>query len=132
MRKKTMVGIVTIVAIAAAVIFAGCVEEPKYEEGAVGTPTAELKNLEILDHHMETGQFGNLIIKGSAKNIGSYSLSYAEVRVKFYDKEGAALDTSLDNINDLGPGETWKFQVMYFGTDTENVDSYKIAVGSVF
>ena len=132
MRKKTMVGIIAIVAIAAAVIFAGCVEEPKYEEGAVGTPTAELKNLEILDHHMETGQFGNLIIKGTAKNIGSHSLSYAEVRVKFYDKEGTLLDTFLDNINDLGPGETWKFQVMYPGMDTENVDSYKIAVGSVF
>ena len=48
----------------------------------------EPKNLEILDHRMETGEFGNPIIKGTAKNIGSSSLSYAEVRVKFYDKEG--------------------------------------------
>ena len=132
MKRKTIAGLIAIVAIAAAVIFAGCVEEPKYEEGAVGTPTAELKNLEILDHHMETGQFGNLIIKGTAKNMGSHSLSYAEVRVKFYDKKGALLDTSLDNINDLGPGETWIFKVMYFGMDTEKIDSYKIAVGSVF
>ena len=130
MERKTMVGLIAVVAIVAVAMFSGCVEDPKYEEG-VGTPT-ESKNLEILDHHMEIGEFGNLIIKGSAKNIGSSSLSYAEVRVKFYDKEGAVLDTSLDNINDLGPGETWNFKVMYFGMDTENVDSYKIAVGSVF
>ena len=130
MKRKTIVGLIAVVAIVAVAMFSGCVEEPKYEEGA-GTPT-ESKNLEILDHHMETGEFGNLIIKGTAKNIGSSSLSYAEVRVKFYDKEGTLLDTSLDNINDLGPGETWNFKVMYLGTDTENVDSYKIAVGSVF
>ena len=37
---------------------------------------------------METGEFGNPIIKGTAKNIESSSLSYVEVRVKFYDKEG--------------------------------------------
>ena len=130
MKRKTIVGLIAVVAIVVVAMFSGCVEEPKYEEGA-GTPT-ESKNLEILDHHMETGEFGNLIIKGTAKNIGSSSLSYAEVRVKFYDKEGTLLDTSLDNINDLGPGETWNFKVMYLGTDTENVDSYKIAVGSVF
>jgi len=130
MKRKTIVGLIAVVAIVVVAMFSGCVEEPKYEEGA-GTPT-ESKNLEILDHHMETGEFGNLIIKGIAKNIGSSSLSYAEVRVKFYDKEGTLLDTSLDNINDLGPGETWNFKVMYLGTDTENVDSYKIAVGSVF
>lgn len=130
MERKTIVGLIAVVAIVAVAMFSGCVEDPKYEEGA-GTP-AESKNLEILDHHMETGEFGNLIISGTAKNIGSSSLSYAEVRVKFYDKEGAVLDTSLDNINDLGPGETWNFKVMYFGMDTENVDSYKIAVGSVF
>lgn len=130
MKRKTIVGLIAVVAIVAVAMFSGCVEEPKYEEGA-GTPT-ESKNLEILDHHRETGEFGNLIIKGTAKNIGSSSLSYAEVRVKFYDKEGTLLDTSLDNINDLGPGETWNFKVMYLGTDTENVDSYKIAVGSMF
>lgn len=130
MERKTIVGLIAVVAIVAVAMFSGCVEDPKYEEGA-GTPT-ESKNLEILDHHMETGEFGNLIISGTAKNIGSSSLSYAEVRVKFYDKEGAVLDTSLDNINDLGPGETWNFKVMYFGMDTEKIDSYKIAVGSVF
>ncbi|MEA3282484.1 MAG: hypothetical protein U9Q68_07990 [Euryarchaeota archaeon] len=31
---------------------------------------------------METGEFGNLIIKGTAKNIGSSSLSYTSQRHK--------------------------------------------------
>ena len=130
MERRSIVGLIAVVAIVAVTMFAGCVEEPKYEEGA-GKPI-ESKNLEILDHRMETGEFGNLIIEGTAKNSGSASLSYAEVRVKFYDKEGTLLDTSLDNINDLGPGEMWNFKAMYLGTDAKDIDSYKIAVGSVF
>ena len=41
-------------------------------------------------------------------------------------------DTSPDNINDLGPGETWNFKVIYLGMGVEDVGSYKIAVGSGF
>lgn len=47
MERKTIVGLIAVVAIAALAIFSGCVEESKYEEGA-RTPT-ESKNLEILD-----------------------------------------------------------------------------------
>lgn len=71
-----------------------------------------------------------IILKRDGRGGGEEG--YAEVRVKFYDKEGAVIATFLDNINDLGPGEVWNFEVMYPGTDVEKVGSYKIAVGSVF
>lgn len=51
MERKTILGLIAVVAIVAVAIFSGCVEEPKYEEGA-GTPT-ESKNLEILDHQID-------------------------------------------------------------------------------
>ena len=41
-------------------------------------------------------------------------------------------DISPDNINDLGPGETWNFKVVYLGMDAEDADSYKIAIDSGF
>ena len=47
-------------------------------------------------------------------------------------KRGHLPDKSPDNINDLGPGEAWNFKVMYLGMDVEDVDSYKIAIGSGF
>ena len=49
MRKKTMVGIIAIVAIAAAVMFAGCVEEK------VTTPSFEIE-------YPVTASFGNIQI----------------------------------------------------------------------
>ncbi len=107
----------------------GCAET-QYHPGEGAPPATE--KLEILSHSMSTTEFGLLVIKGVAKNVSSSNLSYAEVRVKFYDAAGNLIDTSLDNINDLAAGETWSFEVMYFGMDTENVKSYKIGVGSVW
>ena len=51
MEKKTIVGLIAVVAIVTVAMFSGCVEEPKYEESG-GTPT-ESKNLEILDNHID-------------------------------------------------------------------------------
>jgi hypothetical protein len=108
----------------------GCTET-QYQPGESGAPPATEK-LQILSHSMSRGEYGNLVVKGTAKNVASSTLSYAEVRVKFYDAAGTLLNTSLANINDLGPGETWSFQVMYFGTDEDKVTSYKIGVGTTW
>jgi len=51
MERKTIVGLMALVAIVAVSMFSGCVEETKYEEGAE-TPT-ESENLEISDNHTD-------------------------------------------------------------------------------
>jgi hypothetical protein len=110
--------------------------ETKYQSGNMGEDknvnSQTTESLQILEHHQEYGEYGNLIITGTAKNIGNKQLSYAEVRVKFYDKDDSLISNSLDNVNDLDAGETWKFEVVYLGLDTYNVDRYEIAVGSTW
>ena len=126
---KRIIGFIAIALMAMLVPnLVGCVETQYEPEGS--TPATE--TLQILSHSMTTNEFGNIVVQGTAENISSSNLSYAEVRVKFYDANGVLLDTSLDNINDLGPGQTWSFEVMYFGLDTENVKSYEIGVGSTW
>jgi hypothetical protein len=109
-------------------ILIGCTETQYEPEGS----TVTTEKLQILSHSMTTNEYGNIVVKGTAKNISSSNFSYAEIKVKFYDASGALLDTWLDNINDLGPGETWSFEVMYLGLDTEKVKSYQIGVGTIF
>jgi len=116
-----MIGLVGIV---------GCTET-EYHPGG-GGPAATGGKLEILSHHMTTGEYGNVIVEGQAKNVGGSNLAYAEVRVKFYDSAGSLIDTSLDNINDLGANETWNFEVFYLGMHEEEVATYEIGVGSCF
>ena len=126
--KTTLLRLLFISIVCAATLVIGCINSPEY--GTSNTMTGS-SDLVILEHNPTTGDYGNLIVAGTAENTGSSSLIYAEIRVKFYDKNGALDSTSIDNINDLGPGEKWNFKVMYFGTSSGNVDNYKIAIGSV-
>lgn len=101
-------------------------EKLQNQRGGETSPAAPAEKLQILSHTMsrsKTGAF--LYIKGTAKNVSSSRLGYAEVKVKFYNAAGTLLDTSSDTITDLDPGETWSFEVMIFDED-QKVASYKI------
>lgn len=104
--------------------------ETQYQQGGSAPAIPQAEKLQILSHSMGTTDYGTPVVRGTAKNVSSSNLSYAEVRVKFYDAAGNLLDTSLDNVLDLGPGETWNFEVIYFGSG--NVKNYEIGVGSTF
>lgn len=107
---------------------------PNNQEQDTNTPTtsASAEKIQIIDHQMETGQYGNIKIVGTAKNVAGKQLSYVEIRVRFYDKDNVLLETFMDNINDVGIDQTWAFEVMYPSIDTSKVDHYDIGVGTVF
>jgi len=101
--------------------------------GCVAIKSTELT---ILSHEMVleeiTENYYDLWVKGEAKNTGTKTLSYATIDVKFKDDEGKVLNTSFDSITDLAPGEIWRFEVLYYGTqDISEVESYEISVGTL-
>jgi hypothetical protein len=104
----------------------GCTET-QYKSGG---STQATEKLQILNHTGGITEYGSPMVTGTAKNISSSNLIYAEIRVKWYDTAGTLLDTSIDNINDLNPGETWRFEVIYFGSE-KNV-RYTIGVGTTW
>jgi hypothetical protein len=61
-------------------------------------------------------------------------LSYAEVRARFLDEDGTLLESSLDNVNDLGSGMKWQFEIRFPGSgeDASAVSEYEIAVGNSY
>jgi hypothetical protein len=119
---KIVVGVVAIIVIIAVIssVVSSC--------GNAISNIPSSGDLVILEHHATTTEFGTYEVVGTAKNTGTSSMSYAEVDVKFYDAGGTLLDTWIDNINNLGAGETWSFEVMYTGSKT--VATYTIAPGS--
>lgn len=95
--------------------------------------TSARGQLQIIDYHTETEgseYFKVLYIVGTAKNVGGKKLSYGSVEAKFYDSNGNLLNNGLDNFNNLEPGETWKFKIVYLGSDVGEVSRFDIAVGS--
>jgi hypothetical protein len=63
-------------------------------------------------------------------NISPSNSGSAEVKVELYDAEETLLDTAIDSISNLGPGETWDFGVACPGIDTGEIQRYEIVVGS--
>ena len=137
--------------VASLAALAGCGGETEYEDGNEDSGTAgetesseddgdsgeteeSDTDIELLDHELvresrESSDREDVHVEGTAENTGDSQLSYAEIRVRWYDDEGNQLDSSLDNINDLNPGRTWKFEVPYLG-DGREVAEYDIAPGT--
>ncbi|MCK9569244.1 FxLYD domain-containing protein [Candidatus Pacearchaeota archaeon] len=113
-------------------IFGSSSEDESDKDSLINSiPESSAKEkLTILSDELDYTDYGSLIITGTAKNTAGKDLSYCSLDAKFYDSDGAVIGTSLDNINNLDKDETWKFQIMYIGTDSYNVDTYKIELGS--
>lgn len=121
-RKLTTIGLCAILML---VVFnSGCLDNGK-------SGKLEILNNDGVIEHLEYLEMYEVKVTGQAKNVGNAMLSYAEVNAKFYDSSGNLIGTSLDNINDLGPGEIWNFEIIYFDSSC-TVTKYKVYVGSCF
>jgi hypothetical protein len=103
--------------------------EQSNESTVQASETPEQPALNITSHTLSKQEYGGYIVKGTATS--SRDLGYAEVKVKFYDDSGSLIDSGIANINDLGAGEKWNFEVYCLATD-KHVADYKIAVGNCF
>ena len=55
-------------------------------------------------------------VTGQVKNNTDKNYSYVQIEIKMY-KDDTVLGSTLDNMNNLGPGETWQFKALI--TDNE-------------
>jgi len=93
-------------------------------------PAPPAERLPLLNLSLVQDELGFIIIKGTTKNVNPTGSGYAEVRVMFYDAEGVLLDTFQDSTSDLGPSETWDFEILCPGINTDQVKSYQVIASS--
>ncbi|AKB41280.1 FxLYD domain-containing protein [Methanosarcina mazei] len=102
--------------------------EPASEQVIESTTTEEVQPVLVInDHSLGKEEYGGYMVTGSA--TANKDLSYAEVKVKYYDESGALVGSDFTNIVDLDAGETWNFKVYGPFDDSVRVSDYKIAVG---
>ena len=90
------------------------------------------EKLEILEYSSSINEYGYIVIDGTAKNISSSTLSYAEIVAKFYNVADELVGTSSAKIKAVDPDEIWSFQVLYPGSNTGDIAGYKVEVGSAW
>lgn len=86
-------------------------------------PATSRPDLEVIEHHPATGEFGSRVIRGTIRNNTSRQYSYVQVEINLYDDAGNQLGSTLANCNNLEAGGTWKFEapILY-----ESSTKYKI------
>ncbi len=75
---------------------------------------------------MTTGESGYAEVSVTVKNVGSSTIGFAEVRVKFYNANKTLIGTSSDGIMNLSPNESWDFTLKCLGAGCDQVKSYEI------
>lgn len=70
--------------------------------------------LTLLDSEMLVGE--DVVIKGEVENGTGEDQSYVEAIVDIYNDDGVIMDEVWTNVTDLPDGETWSFDVTWFGS----------------
>lgn len=86
-------------------------------------------DLELVSYENKTEQYGSRYVVGIVKNNTESTYGYVQIDISMFDKDGNLLGSTLDNVNDLGPGGTWKFKALIYDDDCTN---YKITDVSGF
>jgi len=102
-----------------------------FDDVMVSETVIEAPNLRILKYNEARPEVGKLTITGIAKNEGKTSVPHAEVQIKFYDANNNLVVISKASTDNFDPGSTWGFSIVYPGTDSRKVKSYKITVTPV-
>lgn len=96
-------------------------------EEKTGTTTTKEKFTLLEGYNGYVGEYDfGYYIEGYIQNNTDKEYSYVQVEFNLYDKDGALIDTALDNINNLEANGKWKFKATSLVDDPSKVASYKL------
>lgn len=73
--------------------------------------TPEPPELELLDSTSTAEQYFSYVT-GHIRNNTSKTYSYVQVSINLYDDNGTQVGSTLDNVTNLAPGDTWEFKAL--------------------
>ena len=94
--------------------------------GCIGSGPPLQGKLTVVNHEIIRGESGGVAVQVTVKNTGMATAELAQVTVSFYDAEKGLVDSSSDSVMNLGPGETWDFEISCQGTRCSQVSSCEI------
>ncbi len=121
--KKIWIGVVGFAILLAIII--GIVVGLGGESSPAGKSKLDISNVSMSVEYNEYLGY-SAVIKGTAKNTSSRNYSYASVEFSVYDASGNNLGTALANINNLGSGDTWRFEASLFSFPSSRPTTYKL------
>lgn len=140
MRRRVLLSSIAVVPIA------GCTSD---DDGQSDEPEdngsedpQEGERVEIVESELVRENVGtaeeSVAVHGIARVKEGVEVSYVEIRALFYDAEGELLDTTIEQIDEVGrhgddpEGRRWEFEIVYpqVGERAAEVESYELEVGT--
>ncbi len=90
------------------------------KDESADAPAEEKQDYELSDVEV-VEESGVKQVVGVLKNNTDKEKSYIQISFPYKDADGNKLGTALDNVNNLGPEETWKFKATVLETDAEGI-----------
>ena len=87
------------------------------------SPGAELT---VIKKELVRDTSSNVTLHVTVKNTSRNVAEIAEVTVSFYDSQKDLIDSSRDSVMNLGPDETWEFNIPCRGERCNEVRTYEI------
>ena len=78
--------------------------DPATEEGKIYGGKFKVTNAAV-----KKGKYGE-VITGTVENLTDDKFSYVQVEINLLDDEGAVVDSTMANINNIEPKQKWKFE----------------------
>jgi len=91
--------------------------------GAVYVSLTELPDLEVLSTAPESNDGFGWWATGKIRNNTDRTYSYVQVQIGLEDAQGNLAGSTMDNVNNLRPGQIWSFRALV--TD-DNVETWRI------
>lgn len=95
-------------------------------EGESDKRTVDVSNTSLSVSYSELLGY-SASISGVAKNNTGKDLSYVQIEFSVYDSAGNNVGTALANINNLGAGDTWRFEATLLSFPNTRPSNYKLA-----
>ncbi len=81
-------------------------------------------DLEVLEFEVTSDDFVRYGV-GRIKNNTDKTYSYVQVSINMY-KDDALVGSTLDNVNNLGPGEVWEFKALILSDEANYFKVYEV------
>lgn len=91
---------------------------------------------QVIEHNIVISEYAAdelqsiAVVRGVARNMGSWPLEGSGVSVVFYDYEGNKLGVYSSNCQHLEPGESWNFNIELRGREAWKVGKYSLSTFS--
>jgi hypothetical protein len=76
-----------------------------------------LPKLEVVDHQFEPERYGDGWITGRIRNNSERTYGYVQVQINLL-RNGVVVGSTMANVNNLAPGQVWRFRVPVFESFT--------------